>query len=87
MAVWAEFYRDDGKGNLCKVCGTDGTARIDARFEPWWQAELARREGKRRGFDGFSLIKGDSLRTAVTVRRPGRIEPLPAHTEPAGVVK
>lgn len=69
MGIWAEFYKDDRKGGLYKVCGTDGTCRIDARFAPWWQAELARQEGKRRGFDGFSLVKGDSLRTAGTVRK------------------
>jgi hypothetical protein len=68
-AVYAQFYHYDLANNLSEGCGDRAIIRIDARLNECNTHTVARNTCRERGFVGYQLLVGSSLRNAVSISK------------------
>jgi len=56
-----EYYTRDLAGNMEPVCGDRGVIILDGRLSADKYHDIAREEGKRRGFTFYKLCEGRSF--------------------------
>jgi len=61
--LYAQFFQPSvmDSTELIESCGDRGVIILDARFSPSHNEEVARIEGKKRGYDAYQLCAGESF--------------------------
>lgn len=72
--LYAQFHNIDEKGTTRKALGSNGVVILDGRLSLENAAAVARQEGRKRGFFGFHLERGERFTTSRTVRGFEEIE-------------
>jgi len=55
---------DDAHKRLIEACGDRGVIQIDSRLKNWHIGLIARETCEARGYEGYQILRGDSLLSA-----------------------
>lgn len=64
MKYFAQFYNNgfmSEAGHLVPACGSNGVIRLDGRLNFLNMRSIAEETAKKRGFEAFQIIAGNSL--------------------------